>query len=256
MLYGSDRWNYPRLLLAPLLVTPRSPFGWPRELGGNCRPLRPGQRPCFAACQRQDDGPDPDLPGGSPAGSADLWLRCGRDADGNCMAAGVRCLQRGYQHGLTGSQGHSWRRRLGAVWRSIQDSKSFAIHRRGRPSAGDGQDALGRDDHSVGAPFFAREFEQAGIAGVTIHGRTRDAGIRRQCQTRRYPRVVDSVEHIPVIGNGDIRNVHDAARMFTKTGCDGIAIGRGACSIRGYSHNFAAGKKPATGAGTGLCTAR
>ena len=31
---------------------------------------------------------------------------------------------------------------------------------------------LGWDDDNLSAPFFAREFEQAGVAAVTIHGRT------------------------------------------------------------------------------------
>ena len=87
---------------------------------------------------------------------------------------------------------------------------------------------LGWDDDSVRAPFFAREFEQAGIAGVTIHGRTRAQGFGGSVKLDGIRAVVDSVEHIPVIGNGDIRNVHDAARMLTETGCAGIAIGRGA----------------------------
>src|SRR5262249_54042237 len=35
---------------------------------------------------------------------------------------------------------------------------------------------LGWDDQSWSAPFFAREFEHAGVAAVTIHGRTREQG--------------------------------------------------------------------------------
>jgi tRNA-dihydrouridine synthase B len=42
--------------------------------------------------------------------------------------------------------------------------------------------------------------------------------------------VVNAVERIPVVGNGDVRTIADAARMFSKTGCTAISIGRGALS--------------------------
>src|SRR5262249_12339474 len=35
---------------------------------------------------------------------------------------------------------------------------------------------LGWDEARLSAPLFAREFEQAGVAAVTIHGRTREQG--------------------------------------------------------------------------------
>ncbi len=87
---------------------------------------------------------------------------------------------------------------------------------------------LGWDDASHSAPFFAREFEQAGVAAVTIHGRTRQQGFGGAVNHAGIRAVVEAVEHIPVIGNGDVRTVAEAARMFAETGCAGIAIGRGA----------------------------
>src|SRR5437870_5524718 len=87
---------------------------------------------------------------------------------------------------------------------------------------------LGWDDSSLSAPFFARQFEQAGVAAVTIHGRTRAQGFSGSVNHDGIRAVVEAVEHIPVIGNGDIRTVADAQRMLTETGCAGIAVGRGA----------------------------
>jgi nifR3 family TIM-barrel protein len=87
---------------------------------------------------------------------------------------------------------------------------------------------LGWDDENLSAPFFAREFEQAGVAAVTIHGRTREQGFNGGVNHDGIRRVVEAVERIPVFGNGDVRGVADAARMIEDTGCHGIAIGRGA----------------------------
>jgi nifR3 family TIM-barrel protein len=87
---------------------------------------------------------------------------------------------------------------------------------------------LGWDDANLSAPFFAREFEQAGVAAVTIHGRTREQGFNGGVNHDGIRRVVEAVDKMPVFGNGDVRSVADAARMIEETGCHGIAIGRGA----------------------------
>jgi nifR3 family TIM-barrel protein len=87
---------------------------------------------------------------------------------------------------------------------------------------------LGWDDEQLTAPFFAREFEQAGVAGLTIHGRTREQGFGGQVKLDGIRAVVEAVERIPVFGNGDVRSFGDAAKMLSETGCAGLALGRGA----------------------------
>jgi len=87
---------------------------------------------------------------------------------------------------------------------------------------------LGWDDSNWSAPFFAKEFEQAGIAAVAIHGRTRAQGFTGSVNHDGIRQTVEAVQRIPVIGNGDIRDVAGAERMFRETGCQGISIGRGA----------------------------
>lgn len=87
---------------------------------------------------------------------------------------------------------------------------------------------LGWDDRQITAPEFARAFEEIGVAAVAIHGRTRAQGFSGRVNLAGIASVVDAVKSIPVIGNGDVRNIADADRMFRETGCQGVSIGRGA----------------------------
>ena len=87
---------------------------------------------------------------------------------------------------------------------------------------------LGWDADDLSAPHFAREFEKVGVAAVTIHGRTRAQGFSGAVNLDGIRAVVEAVERIPIIGNGDVRTLADADQMLKLTGCAGIAIGRGA----------------------------
>ena len=66
------------------------------------------------------------------------------------------------------------------------------------------------------------------MAAVIIHGRTRAQGFGGRVNLDGIRAVVEAVERIPVIGNGDVRSLADAEEMLNATGCAGIAIGRGA----------------------------
>lgn len=87
---------------------------------------------------------------------------------------------------------------------------------------------LGWDATQLTAPRFAREFEQVGVAAVAIHGRTRAQGFSGTVNRDGIRQVVEAVDSIPVIANGDIRSVDDAIAMYDETGCQAISIGRGA----------------------------
>lgn len=87
---------------------------------------------------------------------------------------------------------------------------------------------LGWDDNHLTAPLFARRFEDVGVAAIAIHGRTREQGFTGEVNLNGIRDVVAAVRSIPVVGNGDIRSIPDAARMFAETGCTAISIGRGA----------------------------
>ena len=89
---------------------------------------------------------------------------------------------------------------------------------------------LGWDDATLSAPSLARSFEKVGAAAVIIHGRTREQGFKGDVNRQGIRAVVEAVEKIPVVGNGDIRTIADAETMFRETGCAAISIGRGALS--------------------------
>ena len=89
---------------------------------------------------------------------------------------------------------------------------------------------LGWDDNSLTAPALARSFEQIGAAAVIIHGRTREQGFKGHVNRAGIRAVVEAVERMPIVGNGDVRTLADAAATFRETGCAAISIGRGALS--------------------------
>lgn len=86
---------------------------------------------------------------------------------------------------------------------------------------------LGWDDETLSAPGLARDFERAGAAAVIIHGRTRAQGFKGSVNREGIRAVVDAVDRMPVVGNGDVRTIADAERMLRETGCAAISIGRG-----------------------------
>jgi nifR3 family TIM-barrel protein len=87
---------------------------------------------------------------------------------------------------------------------------------------------LGWDDDNLTAPDLARALEDAGVAGIFIHGRTREQGFGGTVNLAGIRKVVEAVKGIPVVGNGDIITPQAAKKMFEETGCAGVSIGRGA----------------------------
>jgi len=87
---------------------------------------------------------------------------------------------------------------------------------------------LGWDDQNLTAPDLARALEDAGVAAIFIHGRTREQGFGGTVNLAGIRKVVEAVKSIPVIGNGDITTPQAAKKMLDDTGCAGVSIGRGA----------------------------
>ncbi len=86
---------------------------------------------------------------------------------------------------------------------------------------------LGWDEKNLTAPNLAKALEEAGVAGIFVHGRTRQQGFSGKVSLEGIAAVVASVR-IPVIGNGDVTTPEGAKRMMIETGCTGVSVGRGA----------------------------
>jgi tRNA-dihydrouridine synthase B len=87
---------------------------------------------------------------------------------------------------------------------------------------------LGWDENNLTAPDLARVLEDAGVAAIFVHGRTRAQGFGGTVNLAGIRAVVQAVKRIPVIGNGDVTTPEAAKHMFAETGCAGVSIGRGA----------------------------
>ena len=86
---------------------------------------------------------------------------------------------------------------------------------------------LGWDENSLIITELAERLQDAGIAAITIHGRTRSQLYRGDAdwtligEVKKNPRM-----KIPVVGNGDVTSPEIARAMFERYGVDGVMIGR------------------------------
>ncbi|MCK4842120.1 MAG: tRNA dihydrouridine synthase DusB [Methylococcales bacterium] len=85
----------------------------------------------------------------------------------------------------------------------------------------------GWDSENKNALSIAKIAEQAGIAALTIHGRTRACKFTGNAEYDTIKQVKSSV-NIPVIANGDITSTEKAQQVLDYTKADAIMIGRAA----------------------------
>ena len=77
------------------------------------------------------------------------------------------------------------------------------------------------------ALVLARAAEAAGIAMVTVHGRTREQGYKGLAEYETVA-AVKAALRIPVVANGDIDSPEKARDVLAATGADAVMIGRAA----------------------------
>ena len=86
---------------------------------------------------------------------------------------------------------------------------------------------LGWDDATRNAPELAQRAENAGVAAITVHGRTRQQFYKGAVDWRAVA-AVKAATRLPVIVNGDITDAPSARAALQQSGADAIMIGRGA----------------------------
>ncbi len=86
---------------------------------------------------------------------------------------------------------------------------------------------IGWDKDSINIMEMAQLAQEAGVVAIAIHGRTREQFYRDQADWQIIGRVRESLR-IPVIANGDVRNVQDMIKIRQVTGCEAVMVGRAA----------------------------
>lgn len=109
-------------------------------------------------------------------------------------------------------------RRARAVVSSVRRACPLPLTVKVRPGWSPGQ-AVTRD--------LVRMLEDCGVDGIAIHPRFVSQGFTGNADWSIITAVKLAVG-IPVIGNGDVFNPHQALEMQRQTGCDAVMIGRGA----------------------------
>jgi tRNA-dihydrouridine synthase B len=82
-------------------------------------------------------------------------------------------------------------------------------------------------DAERNAVRIARAAEAAGIAMVTVHGRTREQGYKGLAEYETIA-AVKAALRIPVVANGDIDSPEKARDVLRLTGADAVMVGRAA----------------------------
>ena len=129
-----------------------------------------------------------------------------------------------------------------AVWRVAQDAGApVTVKMR-----------LGWDETTLNAPQLAVMLADAGVAMITVHGRTRAQFYNGRANWRAVGEVRRALtraghESLPLIVNGDITDAASARAALAQSGADGVMIGRAAMGRPWLPGEIAARLAPGSG---------
>lgn len=86
---------------------------------------------------------------------------------------------------------------------------------------------LGWDDDTLNAPKLARMAQEAGLDGITVHGRTRCQFYKGEANWEKVG-LVQAATSLPLLVNGDIRTLADIDLALKQSAAVGVMIGRAA----------------------------
>ena len=86
---------------------------------------------------------------------------------------------------------------------------------------------MGVDDGVLTYLDTGRIAEEEGVVAIALHARTAQQLYSGSARWDAIAALKAHVTTIPVLGNGDIWEAHDAQAMLAQTGCDGVVVGRG-----------------------------
>lgn len=86
---------------------------------------------------------------------------------------------------------------------------------------------LGWSSETINATTTATILQGAGISAIAVHGRTKEQGYSGVADWEAIAQVAEIVS-IPVIGNGDLRNINQIVSRLVSTKVRGLMIGRAA----------------------------